>query len=146
VEAFVSYAREDERQLAGLQRDGLVSLWNDALILPGTNFGDEIMAHLESAEVIILLVSADFIASEFIWDVELPAAMARQQAGEAVVVPIIVRPCLWTDSELGSLEALPSGGTPVTSWDDTDAAWLDVAMGLKRLLHRGSPEGSSGEG
>lgn len=151
-EVFYSYAREDEAlkeklsaHLAALYRQGFIVEWHDRLIPPGAEFHPEILKHLESSRVILLLVSPDFIKSKYIYDVELRRAVERHLAGEAVVIPVVLRPCDWQDVpvrdaegrvllRLGDLQALPKGGHPVTLWDDADSALYDVEQGVKRAV------------
>src|SRR2546421_12707822 len=99
VEVFCSYAHEDEawRQklethLSLLRRQGLISLWHDRLIVPGTDWAKTIDMQLETASIILLLVSADFFASDYCYGTEMKRALERQKAGEAQVIPILVRP------------------------------------------------------
>src|SRR5947209_19941830 len=102
VEVFCSYAHEDEvwlrkleTHLSPLKRQGLISLWHDRLISPGTNWAKEIDTHLETASLILLLVSADFFASDYCYGIEMKRALERQEADEARVIPISVRPVGW---------------------------------------------------
>src|SRR5579871_3237885 len=99
VEIFCSYAHEDETwlrkletHLSPLKRQGSISLWHDRLIAPGTDWASPIDAHLETASVILLLVSADFFASDYCYGVEMQRALEREAAGEARVIPLLVRP------------------------------------------------------
>jgi hypothetical protein len=140
-EVFVSYAHEDrkyvkalEPHLAALVRNGILAVWHDARILPGADWKQEILDRLERADVVLLLVSSDFMASDFVWSVEVERAVARHRKGEAVVVPVILRPVLWENSPIGALQALPQDARPVASWPNEDDAWLDVATGISRLL------------
>lgn len=137
---FVSYAHEDRAfvdklapHLRVLVRDGRISLWHDAEILPGDRWDDEIERHLRAAAIIVLIVSADFINSEYIWDKELALAIARAERGTARVIPVIVRPCLWEITTISSLEALPTDGRAVTMWANEDEAFTDVARGIARV-------------
>jgi internalin A len=138
VEVFVSYARVDAphldsmtAQLSLLRRQGLIDVWHDGRILPGADWRQDIADHLTQADVILLLISADFINSDFCWSVELHEALNRT---DAIVVPVIVRPCLWSEAPFARLGVLPSGGRAVTTWPNPDEAWLDVASGLARLI------------
>ena len=89
-----SYRNELEKHLKILQRQGLVSSWHDRKIMPGSEWKDEIDANLEAADIILLLISADFINSDYCWSVELKQAMHRHDSGAAIVIPIILRECL----------------------------------------------------
>jgi TIR domain len=139
AEVFVSYAHEDANhlgslsaQLSLLRRQGLVDLWHDGQILPGTDWRQDISKHLTQANMILLLVSADFLNSDYCWSVELDHALHRS---DAIVVPLIVRPCLWQEAPFAHLQALPTEGRPITTWPNAEEAWLDVASGLATLIH-----------
>ncbi len=140
VDAFISYAHEDEEHLetlrthlALLRRQGRIRAWHDREITASESWRDEIDAALERAELVLILVSPDFVASDDRWDVELGRALERRAVGVRVV-PIIVRPTDWQSSALGELQALPRDARPITRWPDRDQAWLDVVRGLRQLL------------
>lgn len=140
---FVSYAHEDrafaERlstSCAVLRREGWIDLWTDAAIVPGDDWRAEIDRSLETADVVLLLVSPDFLDSDFCYGIEMRRALERHAAGEAAVVPVHVR---WSDvagAPFRHLQGLPAGLRPVSAWPDADAAWLDVVSGLRRLLEQ----------
>jgi len=141
VEVFCSYAHEDvlyrrhfETHLSVLKRQGLISLWYDRKILPGANWSDTIDVHLETASVIVLLISADFIASNYCFTVEMKRALERHKAGEARVIPVVVRPCDWQLLPVGKLQALPMDAEPISKWTSTDEAWMQVTAGLRRVI------------
>lgn len=141
LRAFVSYSQRDERYrqkldtaLAQLRRNRLISVWHDREILPGQEWDREIDKNLESADIILVLVSADFLASDYAYSSEMLRAMERHQTGSAIVIPIILRPSDWQHSPLASLQVLPSKGRPVSSWPNRDQAWLDIAQGLRRII------------
>ena len=96
---------------------------------------EEIDRNLEAADVILLLVSADFISSDYCYNLEMQRALERHNTGDAIVVPIIVRNVDWHDAPFARLQALPRNGKAVTTWDDRDTAWRDVSEGLKRLIN-----------
>jgi hypothetical protein len=138
---FYSYAHKDEKlkdklieQLEALRRAGLIEGWQDRQIIPGKEWTKEIDANLEAADIILLLVSPSFVASDYCWGKEMKRAMERHQAGTAAVVPVILRPADWHELPFGKLQALPKDGKPVTRWPDRDEAFLDVARGLRRTL------------
>ena len=139
-EMFVSYAHEDkdilenlEPHLALLVRQEKIRLWHDGEILAGADWEHEITQRLESADIILLLVSANFIASEYCWGVEMRRAIERHGLGEARVIPLIVRPCLWESAPFAGLQSLPRGAKAVTLWDDRDEALRDVASGIAQV-------------
>ncbi len=138
---FVSYAREDEtlcreleKHLRPLSQQRLISLWHDRLIEPGANWVQEIDERLKMASVILLLVSPDFLASDYCQSVEMQQALERHRTGTACVIPIILRPADWQETLLGTLQALPPEGKPITSWPDRDEAFDQVAKGIRHVV------------
>ena len=102
--------------------------------MPGKEWDATIKERLRSADIILLLISPDFIDSDYIWDTELKTAMQRHEQGTATVVPIILKPCQWQEMPFGKLQALPAGAKPVTDWPDQDRALNDVAAGIRKLI------------
>jgi internalin A len=138
---FYSYSHKDETlrdeletHLKLLQRQGLIKPWHDRRILPGDDWVSDIDDNLNRADIILLLVSADFMASDYCYDIEMTRAMERHESGEARVIPIILRPVDWRDTPFNKLSWLPQNGTPVVQWDNRDAAWLNVETGLKQVV------------
>jgi hypothetical protein len=141
VGLFYSYSHKDEplrdeleEALALLKRQGLISGWHDRQILAGQEWADKIDEHLESARVVLLLVSPSFLASDYCYDIEMKRALERHEKGEAVVIPVIVRPCDWKTGPFARLAALPSDWRAVTSWANKDKAWTDDARGIRRAV------------
>lgn len=137
---FISYSHQDqalrealETHLATLKRAGHIATWHDRRITPGAVIDKTIDRHLERADLILLLVSANFLASEYCCGIEVRHAMQRWRAGVARVLPIILRPCDWHDMAFGRLLAAPRDGKPVSTWRNRDAAWLDVVNAIKTL-------------
>jgi hypothetical protein len=91
---------------------------------------------LERADIILLLVSPDFLASDYCYDIEMTRAIERHQAGEARVVPVVLRPCDWHDAPFGKLNAAPKDGKPISTWPDLDEALLDVVKAIKAAAAR----------
>jgi hypothetical protein len=141
VEVFISYSSKDEAlmeelttALAGLIREGVIkNPWRGPVITAGANWEEEIDNHINRAEVILLLVSPDFIASDYCYGVEFRKAEDRAETGEARVIPIILRPCHWSGL-LGKFQALPVGGRAVTLWENRDQAFVDIATGLQKAV------------
>jgi hypothetical protein len=138
---FISYAHEDEelkneldKHLKALKRSSKVEVWNDRKLMAGEDWDASIMSELAQANIILLLVSVDFNASDFIWDKELAAAMERHKAGTARVVPVILRTCDWDDMPYAILQALPKNATPVTEYPDRDVAFTEIAQGVEMLV------------
>lgn len=135
---FVSYAHEDERLRAGLtthlsllKRQKVIDDWYDRDITAGSEWRGRIDAKLDEADIILLLVSADFLASDYCYDVEMRRAMQRHEAGEATVIPVFLRPVDWEGAPFGRLQGLPTGGRPVSSWRSRDEAFTSVARGIR---------------
>ncbi len=145
VRLFYSYSHKDERlrtkleaHLAVLKRNGLIENWHDRKIEAGDEWKGKIAAELEAADFILLLVSSDFLNSDYCYDVEMKRALERHAQFSAKVVPIILKPCLWTDASFSNLHALPTDGKAATTWSNQDKAFTDIARGLSELIRRWS--------
>lgn len=129
---FFSYSHRDEEyrdrletSLAMLKRQGLIDTWHYLRIVAGEEFAGEIDAALERADVILLLVSPEFLASDYCYDIEMRRALERHHEGAARVIPLILRPCEWYDAPFGKLRPTPSDGKPVSRFADVDEAYLE---------------------
>ncbi len=143
---FISYSHKDEvhrqaleERLAMLKRKNIVSVWHDRKIIAGEDWKDKIDENLESADIILFLVSSSFLASDYCFDVEVKKAMERHNAGTARIISIVVRACDWNECEFSKFQAVPKDAKPITLWDDIDSAWLDAVNGLKRYINEFSP-------
>lgn len=141
LKIFFSYAHEDEllrnelaKHLNILQRQEIISAWHDRKITAGTEWEGQINSNLDSADIILLLVSSDFIASKYCYDVELKRAMERHESRKARVIPIILRPVQWSRTSFSKLQVLPTDGQPITKWDDLDSAFLNVTEGIMKAI------------
>jgi predicted helicase len=141
VPLFYSYAHEDEnlrdqldKHLSLLKRQGTLSDWYDRDIAAGSVRAEEVERRLKAARIILLLVSPAFIASDYCYGVEMQVAMQRHVAGEATVIPIILRPCDWEAAPFGALQALPKDAKAVTMWANRDAAYTDIVKGIRGLV------------
>src|SRR5258708_8319598 len=141
VELFCSYANADEplyleleKHLSLLHREGVISCWHKRQIIAGTDWTKALGEHLNTASVILLLVSGDFVASDYCYGTEMQRAMERYEAGDAHVIPILLRPVDWQNAPFGKLHTLPSSGKPITQWRNRDAAFADVAQGIRMAL------------
>lgn len=122
--------------MAILQRSGVIEMWHDRRIIAGSNLDSAISEQLESAKIILLLISADFLASDYCYDIEMGRAMEKHHDGSAVVIPVILRPCDWSSSPFGKLLATPKDGKPVTMFGNQDEAFTDVAKGVRLAAAR----------
>jgi hypothetical protein len=141
AEVFFSYSHRDESlrerletHLSLLLRENVITGWHDRKIAAGDEWRGAIDEHLERAQIILLLVSADFLASEYINDVELARALDRHNAGEARVIPVILRPVSWTTAPFAKLQALPKDGRPVAKWRNRDDAFANIAEELRKII------------
>ena len=148
ISIFICYARKDEAllnelktHLKPLQREGLIKLWYDRDISAGTQWEPQIMRHLNTAQIVLLLVSPDFMDSDYCYGIEMKRALERHERGQARVIPIIVRPVYWHGKPLGQLQALPTDGQPVTSsyWQDQDAAFYAITQGIYNVIEQLMP-------
>ena len=141
LKIFFAYAREDEAlrekmevHLSSLRRDGLISPWSDRLITAGTDWEREISKSLRAASIILLLISPDFIASDYCYSIEMTRALERHRRNEARVIPVLLRPCDWHDAPFARLAVLPTNAQPVTLWANEDKAFHTIAMGIRRVV------------
>src|SRR5260221_1053026 len=149
LELFYSYAHKDERlrdelnkHLYNLKRQGLIADWYDRDISAGTEWEQEIDSHLNSAHVILLLISPDFMASDYCYSIEMKRALERHELGEARVIPIILKVVDWKDTPFSKLQALPKNAKAITSWKDRNAAFFEIAKGIREALKELRPTSS----
>ncbi len=143
---FFSYSHKDEAlrdqleiQLSSLKRQGVIEVWHDRRIDAGQEFAKAIDQHVETDDIILLLVSPDFIASDYCYEKEMTRAMERHEAGSAVVIPVILRACDWHGTAFGKLNATPRDGKPVTQFADRDEAMLEIAKAVRAAADRLAP-------
>jgi hypothetical protein len=141
LQAFVIYAHQDKRlrgqlakHMAVLNRQDVISVWYDGDIAPGQAWDNVIAENLRASRVFLLLVSPDLLASDYIHNTEMDYALKMHDEHQAVVIPIIIRPCEWKETRLKDLQALPRDGKPITLWPNRDKAWTDVVQGIRRAI------------
>lgn len=140
LKVFVSYSHRDERlrdhldaHLSPLKRMHIIHAWHDRKIQPGQDFDEIIRKQLNSADLILLLVSPDFLNSEYCYSNEMAHALERHRAGEARVIPVILRPVDWEKAPFAGLQVLPKDGKPVTLWANRDEAFMIVAKSVRAV-------------
>ncbi|MEO1394933.1 MAG: toll/interleukin-1 receptor domain-containing protein [Cyanobacteria bacterium J06634_5] len=138
---FYSYSHKDEilrdqldTHLKILERQGLIQSWHDRRILGGEDWAQEIDTNLQQADIVLLLISADFIASDYCYNIEMEQAMERHQAGKAKVIPVLVRAADFSGTPFKDLQGFPTDMKAVTQWSDRDSAWLNVETGIKNAI------------
>ena len=141
ISVFISYSHRDETlcaqleaHLALLRRENRISIWNARQIRGGEAWAERVSENLRTADLVLLLVSADFMNSDYCYETEMRYALRRHNEGRTRVIPIVLRKCDWRTAEFAKLQALPKGGCPVMSWGDPDDAWTDVAKRLRAIV------------
>ena len=152
LHVFISYSHRDEKlredlgtHLSTLQWQGVIHSWHDRRITAGSEWAGAIDASLNTADIILLLISANFLASDYCNDIELKRALERHERGEARVIPIILKPSDWATTSLGGLQALPTNAKAVTTWSNRDQAFLEITQGIRLVaLEMEESQGQSG--
>jgi hypothetical protein len=141
IKLFYCYAHKDrilrdelDSHLTGLRRPGLIATWFDGEIIPGTAWEEEIETQLSIADVILLLISPEFLRSDYCYGKEMKRALERHSLKEAWIVPILLRPVDWQDTPFAKLQMLPTNALPITRWHNRDEAFEDVAQGIRRVV------------
>lgn len=151
---FISYSHHDrelreelEKHLSNLKRQNIITAWYDGDISPGTEWQAQISEHLTTDQIMLLLISADFMASDFCYSVEMTQAIARHDANQARVLPIILRPTDWQGAPFAKLKLLPTDGKAITKWPTHDEAFEDIVRGIRAaiadLTKQGTPPNPS---
>ena len=139
---YICHAQEDEyfktrldSHLTTLKVNRKIETWFHSKILPGDKWSDELEENLNMANIIILLISINMIVSPTINNVEMPKILERVSQRKSKLIPVIINHCDWQEFyQLGQYSFLPDNRVPISSWENEDAAWLNVLRGIKRLL------------
>jgi formylglycine-generating enzyme required for sulfatase activity len=141
INVFIAYSRKDTSYLDKLRiylkplhRNKTIKIWYDGEIAPGTVWEDQIKIHLHKADIILLLVSANSLASDYFYDREMTEAMERHSRNETIVVPVILSDCTWELTDLANLQALPKDGKPIVHWSDESSAYANIVRGLDKSI------------
>ena len=137
---FISYSHLDENykdqllvHLSSLKRRGIINEWHDRKLIPGQDWDGTIKQELLDSDIILLLISADFIASNYCYDVEIKKALERHEQNDAIVIPIVLRPCDWKDLPFSKIQALPKDAKPLSTWANLDEGFMNIISGIKTL-------------
>jgi hypothetical protein len=143
---YLSYSHNDsqlieefKKHLEPMRRTLPIAIWDDAFIMSGESWTERSLEAIRLADIIIMFVSPDYLASDFIRGVEMPETLKRREAGEALVIPVILRDCVWERTPLAKLQMLPEGGRPITLWPNRAAAFHNVAEGIREVLEKSFP-------
>ena len=141
LKAFFSYSKDDmemlktfKKHLSALRRTSHIELWDDSKIRPGEEWDDSIKTALKEADIIFLLLSKSFIDTDYIWEVEVKEAMRRHATGEAIVVPIKMKPCDWEGLSFSKLQGLPRKDAVIDTAPNADTLWTEVAGEVRALI------------
>lgn len=140
LKLFFSYSHKDEalrdelgNHLKILEHQKLIASWHDRKILPGDEWDDQITVNQDTADIILLLISSDFIASKYCWDIEIKRAMELHESGEACVIPVILRRADWRGAPFSKLQAVPKNAQPVTNFSDRDEAFEFITQQIRQV-------------
>lgn len=154
IDIFIAYSQQDrdlmeqfKKQLSAAERIGLVDSWHDGEIEVGTDRELAAKKAMEKAEIVVLLLSANFFASEYLYEKEMTQALSLAEAGKATLIPVLLKECTWQLSPIAKLKILPENAIPITNeyWKTTDRAFKQV---VDQIIHtsnkirkaQGSPE------
>lgn len=147
---FISYSHKDElyreeleKHLTMLKRNGLVEIWTNRCIIAGKEWNKEINQKLKEADIILLLISPDFLASEYCYDIEVQNALNQHEEGISILIPVILRHCDWFDTPFGKIQSLPIDIRPVKDYIDIDKAFLKIITEIKKVILRFEDEKSN---
>ncbi len=150
INLFFSYSHKDETlrdeleiHLASLKRQGVIATWHDRRIGAGNEFDRSISENLESADIVLLLISPYFIASDYCYEVEMKRALEKHNKSESIVIPVILHPCDWHDMPFGKLLACPKDGKPISKFPNLHDGFLEVTKAVKNAASRLSPTAQS---
>lgn len=141
ISVYIVYSHRDEmlmteltKHLKIMQRQNMIDIWSDRMITPGSEWSNEITSNFSNAELILFLISSDFLASDYCYGNEMRLAIEKHEAGKAVIIPIILRPVDWGGAPFAKLQALPRNAQPITTWADRNEAFVNVALGIRRAI------------
>ncbi|MGH2553018.1 MAG: toll/interleukin-1 receptor domain-containing protein [Chitinophagaceae bacterium] len=140
ITIFISYAHKDGSYLSELQtflkpyqRNKTIDIWTDREIVAGQQWNELIKNKLSESEIILFLVSPDFLASDYINDTEIKSAITDNKI---ITIPVIIRPIDMDLFTISYKQAVPTGAKAVSDWDSRDKAWNDVLLALKEVFKK----------
>lgn len=141
LKIFYAYAHQDkelrdtlEKHLSVLQRQEIITGWHDGEIRAGSERDVQLKKHLTLSDIILLLISADFIASDYCYCLEMKQALERHERGEAYIIPILLRPTYIRGLPFALLQFLPRDGKPIVGWSDEDNAFAEIAEDIGNFI------------
>jgi hypothetical protein len=142
VNIFISYSGKDADLMNELLTqlkvltisDKQIEIWEDGLLEPGIDWDQEIKNKLNTAHIVLMLVSANFFTTNYIWNIEVQDTLVKQQKGDVTALPIILNPCAWTQTPLAKFQALPRKGRPISDFSNKDVGFLEVVNGVNSVI------------
>lgn len=143
LKVFISYSHKDEdikneldEHLIGLKKSDKIEVWNDRKLIGGDAWNEEIIAELNAADIIILLISVSFLNSKYIWEKEVAIAMERHKNKTARVIPVIARSCDFSDMSFAAIQALPKNAAPINGFKDgeRDLVYTEIAKSIRAVV------------
>lgn len=141
LKIFISYSKDDldllhrfNQHLSFLVRTREIQTWKDLDLLSGDNWNNEIQKNIKEAEIIVFLISASLLATNYVHEVEMNIAEMKHLNNEAIVLPILIRHCCWEDTFFRNIQVLPRKAIPITAFEDQDLGWTEVVRDMKRLI------------
>lgn len=140
IKIFIAYSRQDHDLLTELrqhtkilERAHKIKIWHDGEIEAGHEWESEIKKALYSADIVLLLISKDFLASDYCYEKEMVEVLDLHRTRKIIVLPIILKPCAWKDAPFAKFQVLPLGGIPIISpnWHSRDEPFLEIVEILK---------------
>ncbi|MEO5997578.1 MAG: toll/interleukin-1 receptor domain-containing protein [Chitinophagaceae bacterium] len=142
VKIFISYSSKDTDLMNDLLTqlkvltisDKQIEFWQDGLLEPGIQWDQEIKDKLHASHIVLMLVSANFLTTDYIWNMEVEQTLSRQKVGSVTALPVILSPCAWMQTPLSQFSALPHKARPIKDFPDRDTALLEVVNGVQAVI------------
>lgn len=128
------YKKELDKHFAPLRNNGRVETWNDRKLEAGSRLNEIIQEELNTSDIIIFMLSSDFLDSYYCYDIEMKKAIEREKRGECKIIPVIVRACMWDETPLKNFLAFPKDGKPIEQYERKDDAYLEIAKGVRKIV------------
>lgn len=152
ITTLLCYANEDDRMvkqlkdhLSSLEKNKYITIWDCGNIVPGTEWQQTINTYLAQAQIILLLISSSFLASDFCYKVEVQCAIERHEQKQVRVIPIILRPVHWEVPPIDKLQPLPTNAKPISShWKSRDEGFTNVVKGILEVVKQWQTQSLSG--
>ena len=143
LDVFCCSAPEDQEMLAllvkylsPLQRSDQITVWSAINLNSSVGWEKEFSQRLESADIILLLISPDFLASDYCYNILMKRAIERHEQGNVAVLPLLLRPTYWKNMPFAHFQMLPRNGLPLSKWPDPDDAFLEILQAIEQIASK----------